>query len=55
MMTTVVSFSLGTVWLCGAKDKKNNVHTRCSAISKPRTQGTQSSLINYIQLHIIRN
>ncbi|KAG6774483.1 hypothetical protein POTOM_021836 [Populus tomentosa] len=26
------------VWLCGAKDKKDNVHTRCSAISKPRTQ-----------------
>jgi len=53
VMTTTVSFSLG-VWLYGAKEKKDNIHTRCSAISKPRTQGTQSSLINYIQQHIIR-
>jgi hypothetical protein len=44
----MASFSIG-VWLYGARGKQDTFHalSRCSAISKPRTQGTLPSLINY--------
>jgi len=51
----MASFSIG-VWLYGARGKQDNfhAHSRCSAISKPRTQGTLPSLINYYLIELIR-